>query len=68
MKISLNWINELVDIGDFLTKPRELADVLVSAGLEVEQIENSRLAMEIRSILLKITQIPFRLFSIWKFN
>ncbi len=40
MKISLNWVNEFVDIADFLTKPRELADVLVTAGLEVEQIEN----------------------------
>ncbi len=40
MKISLNWVNEFVDITDYFAKPRELADALVAAGLEVEQIDN----------------------------
>lgn len=40
MKISLNWLNEYVDISEFLSKPEELAEKLTQAGLEVESIEN----------------------------
>lgn len=40
MKISLKWLNDFVDISDFLSKPQELADILTKAGLEVEEIQN----------------------------
>ncbi|GEM_PF-157457 len=40
MKISLNWINEFVEIHDYMTKPQELAQILTFAGLEVESIED----------------------------
>lgn len=40
MKISLNWINEFVDIADYFQKPEQLAQVLTQAGLEVESIQN----------------------------
>ena len=40
MKLSLKWINEFVDIADYMSKPRELAEWLIKAGLEVEQIED----------------------------
>ncbi len=39
MRISLNWLNELVDI---TLSPEELADVLTMAGFEVEDIEDRR--------------------------
>jgi phenylalanyl-tRNA synthetase beta chain len=39
MRISLNWLNELVDI---TLSPHELADVLTMAGFEVEEIEDRR--------------------------
>ncbi len=41
MKISLKWINELIDIQDYLGKPQALADQLTKAGLEVESIADS---------------------------
>lgn len=40
MKISLNWLNELVDISSYLINPQELSDLLTQAGLEVESIED----------------------------
>ncbi|MEK6628590.1 MAG: phenylalanine--tRNA ligase subunit beta [Bdellovibrionota bacterium] len=40
MKISLKWLNDFVDITEFLNKPQELADILTKAGLEVEEIQN----------------------------
>ena len=40
MKISLNWLNEYVDISEFIKAPEELAEKLTQAGLEVESIEN----------------------------
>lgn len=40
MKISLNWLNEYVDIAEFIKSPEALADKLTQAGLEVESIEN----------------------------
>lgn len=40
MKISLKWINEYVDIKEYLSQPKELAQILTAAGLEVESIED----------------------------
>jgi phenylalanyl-tRNA synthetase beta chain len=42
MKLSLNWVNEFVDIQDYLSRPQELGDRLTRAGLEVEGIQNQR--------------------------
>jgi phenylalanyl-tRNA synthetase beta chain len=39
MRISLNWLRELVDIA---LSPEELADMLTMAGFEVEEIEDRR--------------------------
>lgn len=39
MRISLNWLRELVDIN---MTPEELADLLTMAGFEVEEIEDRR--------------------------
>lgn len=39
MKISLNWLRELVD---FTLSPEELAETLTMAGFEVEEIEDRR--------------------------
>ncbi len=40
MKISLNWLNQYVDISAFLKKPESLSELLTGVGLEVEGIEN----------------------------
>jgi phenylalanyl-tRNA synthetase beta chain len=40
MKMSLNWINEFVDIREYMQKPEALAEILTRAGFEVESIEN----------------------------
>lgn len=40
MKISLKWLNDFVDVSDFLLRPQDLADILTRAGLEVEEIQN----------------------------
>lgn len=40
MKISLKWINELIEIQDYFKKPEALGDLLTQAGLELETIEN----------------------------
>lgn len=40
MKISLKWINDHIDIADYISKASELAKLLTDAGLEVEAIEN----------------------------
>lgn len=40
MKISLKWLNDFVDVKDYLQKPEALAEILTKAGLEVEEIEN----------------------------
>lgn len=42
MKISLQWIQDFVDISDQMSKPQDLADVLTRAGLEVEEIIDRR--------------------------
>src|SRR6185437_2868737 len=46
MKLSLKWINEFVDIADLMAKPEQLSELLVKAGLEVEQIENQGQAFQ----------------------
>lgn len=40
MKLSLDWLNEWVNVADFKSKPQALAKVLTQAGLEVEAIED----------------------------
>ena len=40
MKISLKWLNDLVDVQEYFEKPEALAAMLTAAGLEVEEIEN----------------------------
>lgn len=42
MKISLQWIQDFVDIADQMNKPAELAELLTRAGLEVEEIVDRR--------------------------
>jgi phenylalanyl-tRNA synthetase beta chain len=38
MKISLKWLQDFVDVAEFMQKPEALAKVLTAAGLEVEEI------------------------------
>ncbi len=40
MKLSLRWLNDFVDVTDFLREPQTLAKHLTNAGLEVESIED----------------------------
>lgn len=40
MKISLDWLNDFVDIEDYFKKPESLAEILTRAGLEVEEIHD----------------------------
>lgn len=40
MKISLQWLNDYIQIDDYLGKPQALAQILTDAGLEVEAIED----------------------------
>ncbi len=37
MKISLKWLQDYVDIAEYFSKPQELANLLTTAGLEVEE-------------------------------
>lgn len=39
MKISLNWLNDFIDVTDYMEAPEKLADMLTAAGLEVEGVE-----------------------------
>lgn len=39
MKISLNWLNDFIDVTDYMETPEKLADMLTAAGLEVEGVE-----------------------------
>lgn len=50
MKISLNWLNEYVDITEYFQAPEKLADILTQAGLEVESIENQ--AQQFKNIVV----------------
>lgn len=40
MKISLKWLNEFVDVKEFLDRPEPLAETLTKIGLEVEDIQD----------------------------
>jgi phenylalanyl-tRNA synthetase beta chain len=40
MKISLKWLQDFVEIKDYMTKPEALGNLLTAAGLEVEEISN----------------------------
>jgi phenylalanyl-tRNA synthetase beta chain len=40
MKISLRWLNDLVQVDDYYSKPEELGKILTAAGLELEAVEN----------------------------
>lgn len=40
MKLSLRWLNDFVDITEFMRAPGELAKILTNAGLEVESIDD----------------------------
>ena len=40
MKISLKWLQDFVDVSEFMQKPEGLAELLTKAGLEVEEINN----------------------------
>ncbi|AZZ36546.1 phenylalanine--tRNA ligase subunit beta [Bdellovibrio sp. qaytius] len=40
MKISLQWLNDFVDVTEFYQDTQKLADHLTRAGLEVEDIQN----------------------------
>lgn len=40
MKLSLNWIADFIDLGDYASKPEELGRLLTSVGIEVESIED----------------------------
>lgn len=50
MKISLKWINEFVDIKEYLSEPMRLADLLTRAGLEVEEVKN--LAADFKNVIV----------------
>ena len=54
MKFSLQWLNDFVDINDFLEDPELLKTALTDTGLEVEGTEDLRLqnviAAEIQSV------------------
>lgn len=40
MKLSLKWLNDYVDVAEFLKTPEPLSEALTRSGLEVESIEN----------------------------
>ncbi|MEQ1878374.1 MAG: phenylalanine--tRNA ligase subunit beta, partial [Bdellovibrionia bacterium] len=40
MKISLSWLDDYIDVKQYLEKPEALAQILTAAGLEVESITN----------------------------
>lgn len=42
MKISLQWVNDFVDITEEMKKPQDLAELLTKAGLEVEEVIDRR--------------------------
>jgi phenylalanyl-tRNA synthetase beta chain len=40
VKISLRWLQDFVDVTDYMNKPEALGELLTRAGLEVEEIQN----------------------------
>ena len=53
MKISLNWLNDYIDLKDYYSKPEELDRILTDAGLEVEGFENQGAAYK----FIKVGQV-----------
>ncbi|MBX3022448.1 MAG: phenylalanine--tRNA ligase subunit beta [Bdellovibrionales bacterium] len=43
MKISLQWLNDHIDVLDYASRSSEMADLLTSVGLEVEAVEDKTL-------------------------
>lgn len=46
MKFSLQWLNDFVEVSDFLDAPQKLSLILTQAGLEVEETENPSLQFQ----------------------
>jgi phenylalanyl-tRNA synthetase beta chain len=46
MKISMRWLQDHIDVADYMSKPQELAKILTAAGLEVESVEDRSLAFK----------------------
>lgn len=46
MKISLRWIDDFVEVSDYMDRASELAKLLTAAGLEVEAVENPAEALK----------------------
>lgn len=55
MKISLKWLNEFVEVAEYISKPQELADILTKAGLEVEEIQNR--AQDFQNVVVGLIQL-----------
>src|SRR4051812_26575505 len=60
MKISLRWLNDHIEIEDYLTKASELAKLLTGVGLEVEAVENKSEAFKnvVVGQILKLDRHP----------
>ncbi|MBC7466681.1 MAG: phenylalanine--tRNA ligase subunit beta [Bdellovibrio sp.] len=55
MKISLKWINEFVDIKEYLSNTNALADILTKAGLEVEEVQDK--AKDFQNVVVGYIQL-----------
>lgn len=55
MKISLKWINDFVDISEYMNNVQALADILTKAGLEVEEIQNR--AADFKNVVVGYIQV-----------
>ena len=60
MKISLKWLQDFVDVSDYMQKPEALADLLTKAGLEVEEITNKAKTFDfvVTGLILEKDQHP----------
>ena len=60
MKLSLNWISDFIDLGDYSSRPEELGKLLTSVGIEVEGIEDlkSRFKNMVVGHLLSVDKHP----------
>jgi phenylalanyl-tRNA synthetase beta chain len=60
MKISLKWLNDHIDVQDYRDRAEELGQLLTSAGLEIEAIENK--AQQFKNVvvghILKLERHP----------
>lgn len=55
MKISLKWINEFVDIKEYLNNTQVLSDILTKAGLEVEEVQDK--AKDFQNVVVGYIQV-----------